>query len=699
MPFSDRRWGFSPTQQRILVPLAATLTVALFSVCSRAQQKAVSAHASVVKTGVVKAVAEDPETFWVSHVEPLLDKQCLKCHAGVRQQGGLDLRSLDTILRGGVSGPEIVPGKPGESRILSYIVPKAEEHMPPDPKKQLTPEEIAVFKTWIAMLPVPKSKLATGKSTDNTWVADYLVDYRRSLPKRDLLPPNITGSAAIDWFLQTDWQRDKAEPAHLSSDLVFARRIYLDIAGRIPSLDELRGFVADKRVDKRTRLIDTLIASDDYPRHMREVFDTVLMGRPARNNARARVDRGWNAYLETSFKTNRPWNEMVHDMLVARTADGPTHGADWFLAEKNNSYQAMAEAVAPVVFGVQIKCAQCHNHPLAWEIEQRHYWGLVAVFNRSKNVDTDTGPGVAESAVGGFISFANLKKESQPAALVFLNGKSVAEKVPGANDKEVDSPDLYVVPPTPTGKKPHSPAVPKFSRREAFADSVTHDNPQLATAFVNRLWADLMGRGIVSVVDQIDSKHHASHPELLAWLGRDFEQSGYDVRRLVRNIVSTRAYQLDSKPNGKTPPRPEAFARALDKPLSAEQLLHSLWVATGTKVEAPAATQMEQTFCAKFPDLMAENYNPSLQQALFLTNSPMLDEMLKPTPGSTVTKLIALKTNEARVRDAFSAVLGRAPDASELQQCQSMLAAQSPERGARNLLWALLTCAEFQVNH
>src|SRR6202040_3515184 len=126
-----------------------------------------------------------------------------------------------------------------------------------------------------------------------------------------------------------------------------------------------------KRVDKRARLIDTLIASDDYPRHMREVFDTVLMGRPAPNNARARVDRGWNAYLETSFKTNRPWNEMVHDMLVARAAGGPTHGADWFLAEKNNSYQAMAEAVAPVVFGVQIKCAQCHNHPLAWEIEQR----------------------------------------------------------------------------------------------------------------------------------------------------------------------------------------------------------------------------------------------------------------------------------------------------------------------------------------
>jgi hypothetical protein len=656
--------------------------------------------AKAPKPEIAKPVAEDSETYWRNHVEPLLDKACLKCHAGVMQQGGLDLRSLDTILRGGGSGPAIIPGKPAESRILNYISPKAESRMPPSPKAPLTSKEIAVLKTWITMLPVPKSKLASGKSKDTTWVEGYLADYRSLLPKRDVLPAHLTGTAAIDWFIQSGWKRNKVEPTGRSTDLVFARRVYLDIAGRIPSLDELRRFVADKGSNKRERLIDTLIASDDYPRHMREVFDTVLMGRPNPNNARARADRGWNTYLETSFRANRPWNEMVRDMLVARASDGPTRGADWFLGEKNNNYQLMAEAVAPVTFGVQIGCAQCHNHPLAWEIEQRHYWGLVAVFNRSKNVETETGPGVAESAIGGFISFANLKKETQPAALVFLNGKSVPEKAPGANEKEIDNPDLYVVPPPSAEKKAHSPAVPKFSRREAFADAVTRDNPQLARAFVNRLWALLMGRGLVSAVDQIDSRHRASHPELLEWLGHDFEQSGYDVKRLVRLIVSSRAYQLDSKPRGKTPPLPDKFARALEKPLSAEQLLHSVWIATGVKLEEPAAKEMERTFCAKFPDLMAENYNPSLQQALFLSNSPVLNDLLKPTPNSTVTKLMALKTNEARVREAFSVVLGRAPDGIELKQCQAMLtAARSPESGVRNLLWALLTCAEFQVNH
>ena len=423
------------------------------------------------------------------------------------------------------------------------------------------------------------------------------------------------------------------------------------------------------------------------------------MGRPSDNAARQRAESGWNAYLEECFRANRPWNEMVRDILVARPANGANRGAVWFLAERNNSHQAIAEAVAPIVFGVQIKCAQCHNHPLAWEIEQRHYWALVAAFNRSRNVDTQSGTGVTESAIGGFINFANLKKESQPAALVFLNGKSVPERIPAPNEKEVDSPELYLVPPAKAGEKARVPAVPKFSRREAFADAVTRNNTLLARAFVNRLWANLMGRGIVQPADQIDSRHRPSHPELLEWLTRDFEQSGYDIKRLARNIVLSHAYQLDTKPSGKTTPHPESFARALEKPLSAEQFLHSLCIATGHKTEGKNAMEMERSFAVTFPDVMPDTYSPSLQQALFLSNSPLVDGLLQPTPGSLTVKLIALGTIEARVREAFRAVLGRAPDAVELQQCQSLLAVQSPEKGVRNLLWALLTSAEFQVNH
>lgn len=669
----------------VILRIIAFLALILFPISSQAVE---TAH------------MESPDDYWTSKVEPLLDKQCLKCHAGVRQRGGLDLRSLETMLRGGDSGPAIIPGKPNESRIVQYALPKSDMHMPPvETKKQLSAEDIAVLKTWIALLPLPKSKLTSSLATNNAWTPEYLADYRRAYQTKKIPPAKLTTSATIDWFLQTDWRQNKIEPSRACDDSAFVRRIYLDIAGRIPTQEERKLFLADARGDKRVHLVDRLIASDEYPRHAREVFDTVLMGRGGGNMARERVESGWNTFLEASFCANRPWNEMVRDMLVARPTTGAMRGAMRFIAERRNSHQAIAEAVAPLVFGVQIKCAQCHNHPLAWEIEQRHYWGLVAVFNRSKNVDTETGQGVAESAIGGFINFANLKKESQPASLVFLNGKSVPERIPGANEKEADSPELYVVPPAKEGQKAHAPAVPKFSRREAFADSVTRDNPQLARAFVNRMWANLMGRGIVQPVDQIDSRHHASHPELLEWLARDFAQSGYDIKRLTRSIVLSRAYQLDSKPSGKTTPRPESFARALEKPLSAEQLYHSLWIASGNKPTAQPDAETERAFNAAFPDVMPDTYSPSLQQALFLSNSPILEDLLKPAFFNTTAKLIALTSNEARVREAFSSVLGRAPDMVELKQCQSILAAQAPEKGVRNLLWALLTCAEFQVNH
>ena len=203
------------------------------------------------------------------------------------------------------------------------------------------------------------------------------------------------------------------------------------------------------------------------------------MGRPKRENQEERrKQNGWWSFLENSFRTNRPWNETVRDILIARPDKPENKGASWFLYERRNEHQAIAEAVAPVVYGTKIDCAQCHDHPLAREIKQAHYWGLVAAFNRSKNVEG--GSAVAESAVGGFVNFTNLKKESQPAVIALLTGRTIEEVRPSGDQKENDSDDNYV---DPKAKA----RVPKFSRREAFADAVTRDNPLLARAFVNRM--------------------------------------------------------------------------------------------------------------------------------------------------------------------------------------------------------------------
>ena len=376
-----------------------------------------------------------------------------------------------------------------------------------------------------------------------------------------------------------------------------------------------------------------------------------------------------------------------------------------FLYERQNNPQAMAEALAPVVFGVQIQCAQCHDHMVAREIKQAHYWGMVAAFNRTKNVDADSGPGLAESAIGGFVSFANLRKESQPARMVFFNGRSIDEPWPAEGIKEVDAPGKYRVPPPPDKQKPASPAVPVFSRREALADAVTRDNPLLARATVNRVWALLLGRGLVHPVDLMDSKHPPSHPDLLDWLASDFEKHQFDIRRLVRSIVLSRAYQLDSRPASKTAPPDDAFARALEKPLSAEQLLRSLLLATGNpvgkdgKVAGLDEADLRRAFVRQFPDLFAPEYNATLQQAMFLSNSPLLDALLAPRDGNLAARLNALPDDRRRVVAAFQSVQGRSPEADELKAALAYLAAHPGEGGRKQLLWALLTSTEFMVNH
>lgn len=649
----------------------------------------------------LRAAPLEVERDWADHVAPLLDRYCFKCHGGVRQRGDLDLRSLQNILKGGESGPAIVPGRAEESNLFKFIHAEADPHMPP--KKQLGPEEIALLKRWIGNLPTTDS--LSINSSEVGWPERYVAALEKSRQAVWTPSVGIPGNDVIDRFIELGWKERRLTGAELSKDGIFLRRVYLDLAGRIPSTEERQKFFENSFPDRREQLVDALLAGADYSRHLREVFDVVLMERKGGRAQSQRKENHWYEYLENSFRANRPWNEMVRELIIARPDGTNSRGSDWFLYERRNSHQAMAEAVAPLAFGVQIGCAQCHNHPMAWEIEQRHYWGLVAAFNRSKNVEASEGSGIAESAIGGFVTFANLKKQSQPALLAFLNGKVVEEKRPGEGEKEKDDPDLYLIPPPPEKEKAKKPAVPKFSRREALAEAATEDNPQLARAFVNRIWAMLLGRGLIHPVDRLDSLHLPSHPDLLDWLSRDFEQNGFDVKRLIRQIVLSRTYQLDSRPIAGDAPLPQSFARALDKPLSAEQLFRSVLIATGNAADAegkiagkPEAEYL-RAFVERFPELFAEEYNASLQQATFVSNSVLLDQLLNRASGNTTDLILQLNGVEAQVSLAFELVLGRKPVGDELEPARRLVEGNPGEQGIKHLLWALLASAEFQLNH
>ena len=605
------------------------------------------------------SIGADSAVLWARKIQPLFDVQCVKCHGPIEQKAGLELDTLQAVLKGGDSGPAILPGKPAESILFKQLAAGADPHMPP--KKQLSDADREAVSQWITALtaaPAPLKEAATGAPKHFTSVEQ-----------------------AIDSLLAESWSRGAITPAPAASDSLWCRRLYLDLAGRIPSQPELDAFLSAPPGSRRAALVDSLLASPEYPVHMRELWDVFLLGRTKRGNSEdRRKQNGWWTFLETAFRTNRPWNETVRAFLTARADKPENKGATWFLYERKNDHQAIAEAVAPVVYGTKIDCAQCHDHPLAREIKQAHYWGLVTAFNRGKNVEGSNG--VAESAIGGFVNFTNLKKESQPALVTLLTGRTLSETWPASDQKQEDSDEQYLDPKAKV-------RVPKHSRREAFAELATHENPLLARAFVNRMWSVFFGRGIIHPADQMNERNAPTQPELLEWLARDFSASHHDARRLVRGIVLSSAYALGASANP-----PEAFAGALERPLSAEQLARSWRVAAGLPADSDA---LRKAAVAAIPDLLPHEYSASFQQAQFLSSSPVLAEFLVPRPGNTAERLAAIPDTSARLKAAFAAVYSREPDAEESARLLVFLETRrgDPAGGVRDLLWALLTSAEF----
>ncbi len=516
-------------------------------------------------------------------------------------------------------------------------------------------------------------------------------------------PPPLQAQG-IDQRLTAKWQSLGISPAARCSDEAFVRRAYLDLAGRIPTVAEVAAFVASEADEKRAELIDKLLASEDHVQHLADTFDSLLMGRGDKRRYRERQDHRWRTWLEQTFRDNRPWNETVAKILLARPSRPEESGAVWYLYERDNNAQAIAEAVASSFFGVRIDCAQCHDHMVVDEIDQKHYWGLVAFFNRGKNEMTKSGPRVVESAIGGFSEFANLEGDSSPNLLTFLDSVTIDEPRPQKDAKQEDRDELYLA-----SAVEGEPRVPKFSRREKFVQEIVASHPMIARAMVNRLWAMLMGRGIVHPFDQMDSVHPPSHPELLDDLAEAFRASGYDVRSMLRAIALSEAYQLDSrKPDGVDDPA--SFAWYLERPLTAEQLSRSWQLALRGQIQAANETE-ELTMALReaIPAVMPEAIVTPMSETLFLSNNAVLNRYIEQSTGKghMLNQLEQASSVEAASEQLMLTLLGRRPAEDERAMLVQFVAQQSaagktpsvaPERW-RAAVWALLMSAEFRFNH
>ncbi|MBL8889317.1 MAG: DUF1553 domain-containing protein [Planctomycetaceae bacterium] len=506
--------------------------------------------------------------------------------------------------------------------------------------------------------------------------------------------PTDVPAQRIDLEIQRKLQEAGLSAASQCSDHEFARRLYLDLTGSIPNLEQLDRFLSDTNPAKRARLIEELLASDAHFDYFATIFDTMLMGRKEQKLVERRT-HGWHAYLRQVFSDNRPWDEVVQEILLAR-GKADQRGHLWYLYERENKHQEIAESIAKSFFGVDIACAQCHDHLAAEEIKQAHYWGLVGFFRRSTNTQTENGIAIAESAVGGFDDYANpLLGTTEKLTLSFLLRNDVSEVHPDDPTKQEDREDLYVA-------IPGEPKVPVFSRREKFVAEIVQDHPLLARAMVNRIWGLLMGRGLVHPIDKMDSTQVPSHPELLDWLADDFRHHNYDIRRLLRAVVSSNAYQQSSDLENTSVPD-HLFAKALLKPLTAEAYSRSLEVALSLPddvIKSDSWRQVTAQWRKMFPEVIATTDQATIDQALALTNSPEFNDVLLVAAESWVAESHELTLDE-RIELLFRRVVARSPATDEQAAIKSYLESRldRPATAWAQIFWTMVTSPELRFNH
>lgn len=321
--------------------------------------------------------------------------------------------------------------------------------------------------------------------------------------------------------------------AEIADDATFIRRVTLDLIGRIPTHDEVTAFLGSEEPAKRAQLVDRLLASPEYADHMAIVFDVMLMER--RGNKHVKADE-FRAYLHDALTANRSYRDIVAEILAADGTDDHVRPASAFYLEREVEPHLLTRDVGRVFFGVDLQCAQCHDHPLIDDYHQADYYGLNAFFVRSSLFRPDNKkPALIGEAATGEADFKSVFTERE--------GR-LAPRIPGGDEMvevSLKPTDQYEVAPEKTVR-----GVPKFSRRDQLARMVLENaSPQFNKNIVNRLWAHLLGRGLVHPVDLMHSDNPPTHPELLDRLASRFADSNYDVKAFLREVTLTKVYQRD----------------------------------------------------------------------------------------------------------------------------------------------------------
>ncbi len=526
----------------------------------------------------------------------------------------------------------------------------------------------------------------------------------------------------INRAVREGWQAAGISPSKAATDSEWCRRVYLDLVGRVPTVEELQVYTTEHDESKRANLVDRLLGDDyleEYAGNWTTLWTNTLIGRTGGTGGSLAVRRGMQQYLRRAFQKNRSYDQMAEELVTATGScmpgDSDFNGAANFLADKldENGVQATAKT-AEIFLGMAVGCTQCHNHPFN-EYRQNQFWELNAFFRQTRlRREQATGANNRRYAVivdrnfageGGDPSKAELYYELRNGKLkvaypVFVNGTSLAEKYADRGEDFGDSGYLEDI-----------------HRRRELADLILSSD-ELPRAAVNRMWSHFLGYGFTKPVYDMGPHNPPTHPELLDYLAGEFRSSSFDLKELMRWIVLSEPYSLSSRmtrDNQSDDPNLGArplFSHFYLRQMQAEQLYESLLTATEADESLPydERESMKQRWLAQFNTAFGTDdnsesttFNGSIPQALMMMNGDLVKNATACTPGSFLHDVATSSglSNARRVEFLYQAALARKPSRDELVICNKLLAARggnTPE-ALKDIWWALLNSNEFILIH
>jgi hypothetical protein len=503
-------------------------------------------------------------------------------------------------------------------------------------------------------------------------------------------------AARIDQLVLARATSENVPVGERSDDGEFLRRVSLDLGGRIPRTLEARDFLADSRPQKRQLLIDRLLDSAQYVSHWTNVWRAALL--PQANVPEAQQFLpGFDRWLHDRLRENTPYDQMVQQIInapldnigmrrrqQAMTAYDQATPVAFYMANELKP-ENLASSASRLFLGIKLECAQCHDHPMdVWRRKQ--FWEFAAFFagvQRTTPVDSPI-PGVKED---DGLDKIGIPGTNDTVMVHYLDGSAPKAKVNGS------------------------------SRATLAAWITSADNPYLAKALVNRLWAYFFGIGLVEPFDEMSDQNPASHADLLAELAREFQRHSYDLKFIMRAITLSETYQRASQRGKSSQEENRLFTNMTVRGMTGDQMLDSLVQATGLRDAGPAGMApaladprlvggLRGEFLARFTsqDRPAE-YQTSILQALMLMNGRLMAETTDLDRSETLSAIADAPFMDAteKIEALYLTALCRKPRAEELTRLVAYVESGGPRKDTRmalsDVLWALLNSGEFLLNH